>query len=502
MIAFAAEESGKRIIMKEVNIKLNRQIELGTVKRELFSSFVEHIGRAVFGGIYQPDHPTADADGFRKDVIDLVRELNVPYIRYPGGNFVSGYQWKNGIGPKNARPALPDLAWMQMELNAVGVDEFMKWTAKVGAKPIMAVNLGTGTPQEAFELLQYCNGTTGYWAELRKKNGREEPYRIEYWCIGNEMDGEWQIGHKTADEYAKIAKMTAKMMKLYDPTVKLIFCGSSSFEMPTFPAWDETVIETCFEELDYISCHRYYSYDKKKPEGRAEFMGASVDFDRGIRVLEKIIDRAKKRRGSEKHVGIALDEWNVWYMGEGSDLTQLWTVGAAREENIYSALDAVVFASLIGVIVNHAKTVDIACLAQLVNVIAPIYTANDGGAVKQSIFDPFRYASRELTGTVYGLEIDCDRILAGKYGEVPGVTASFVEGETGARLWICNLSEETVSVSLRGQGGYRATSRVVLIGSDEKNTIQSPDCVRSREEPLEDQIIMAPRSWNLVRYSK
>ena len=241
-----------------MNAKITIQLEksVGRATRAHYSSFVEHIGRAVYGGIYQPGHPEADEDGFRRDVMALVSELGVPYVRYPGGNFVSAYCWKNGIGPKEDRPVLPDVAWRQLEPNEVGVDEFVSWCRKVGAEPIMAVNLGTGTPQEAFELLRYCNGTKGYWAELRKKNGHREPYNIKYWCLGNEMDGDWQIGHTSAEEYSKRAKMAAMMMKSYDPAIELILCGSSSFEMSTFPAWDRTVLTECYGLMDFISCHR------------------------------------------------------------------------------------------------------------------------------------------------------------------------------------------------------------------------------------------------------
>ena len=479
--------------MTKTQISVDNQAVIGEVPRELFSSFIEHIGRAIYTGIYQPEHHLADEDGFRTDVISLVKELNVPYVRYPGGNFVSGYNWKNGIGDKAKRPVLPDLAWKQLEPNQVGVDEFITWAEKVGAEPVMAVNMGTGTPQEALELLEYCNGNAGYWADLRKQNGREEPYHIKYWCIGNEMDGEWQIGHISAEEYAQKAKTTARMMKSFDPSVKLIFCGSSDFIMPTFPAWDKCVMNECFDVIDYISAHKYYRYDKTKPEAIADFIRSCKDLDRGLTAVRNAIAEVRAEHNNAKPIYISLDEWNVWYMGEGTDINDVWSVGPRREENIYTSLDATVFASLFSTIINHCDNVKMACVAQLVNVIAPIYTIKDGGAIRQTIFYPYKLLSSLIKGKAFR----CDA--------TDTLQVSFVADEqTGeAVMLVCNLSDKETAVTVKFNDLlYIPYEQIGMKGSPTvKNTAEDPFSAVPFTKTIQatDEIILEGYSWNVFK---
>ena len=226
----------------KARIRLQKDCIISPIDPRVFGSFIEHLGRAVYTGIYEPGHPTADAFGFRGDVEALIRPLHVTQIRYPGGNFLSGYDWRDGIGPKDRRPVRPDMAWSAIEPNQVGTDEFLQWCERIGAQPMMAVNLGTGTPKDAVELLEYCNGDMHtYWADKRRENGREAPYNVKLWCLGNEMDGPWQICSKTATEYGRIACETAKLMKMFDPTIETVACGSSYRTMPTFGTWEEEV---------------------------------------------------------------------------------------------------------------------------------------------------------------------------------------------------------------------------------------------------------------------
>ena len=221
--------------MQTAKITIDPNFRIGEVDPRLYGSFIEHLGRAVYGGIYEPEHPTADDMGFRQDVLDLVRELGVPIIRYPGGNFVSGYDWEDGVGPVEERPRRLDLAWKTVETNRVGTNEFAAWAKRAGAEPMIAVNLGTRGTDAARNLVEYCNHPGGsYWSDLRRSHGAEEPHAVGVWCLGNEMDGPWQIGHKTAAEYGRLAVETAKAMKWVDPSIELVACGSSKAAMPTF----------------------------------------------------------------------------------------------------------------------------------------------------------------------------------------------------------------------------------------------------------------------------
>lgn len=492
--------------MKKTSIKLNENKIIGKAKRQLYSSFIEHIGRAIYGGIYEPDHATADENGFRQDVIELAKSLSVSYIRYPGGNFVSQYNWKDGIGPKEKRPLLPNLAWHQLEPNLVGIDEFLVWCEKVGCEPIVAVNMGTGTPLEACELLQYCNGTVGYWAEERKKNGHEQPYNVKYWCMGNEMDSDLQIGHLTAQQYAEKASLTAQMMKAYDPNIKLVFCGSTSFVLPTFPEWDRTVLRVCFNYLDFISCHRYYQYDKKTGKDKAEFIGAYKNLDNGIKTLKRVIKEICEEKGIDKPIKISMDEWNIWYQGEGNDDTSKWFVETAREEPIYSDFDATVFASLVSTLQNNTDIIEIACLAQLINVIAPIMTKHGAGAVKQTIYYPFYYAANLMIGDVLECEIECPMIDAGTYGMISGGQASVVKTEDGIVLMYTNLTSEELEFSLDNEWAkftpeYQVFSAAV---GNRKNTFDNPNAVVPEKIELSKEnktLVFKPYSWNIIKFS-
>ncbi len=390
----------------------NRQFTKGTVDPRIFSGFIEHLGRAVYTGIYEPEHPTADADGFRSDVIDLVKALDMPLTRYPGGNFVSGYDWKDGIGDPAKRPARLDLAWTALEPNQFGLDEFMKWCVKVNTAPIMAVNLGTGTPKDAGELVEYCNfAGNSYWSDLRKANGHSEPYRIKTWCLGNEMDGHWQTGAKTAEEYGRIAVEAAKIMKWIDPEIELVACGSSSLGMPGFAAWDATVLEHTFDQVDYLSLHAYYGDQNKN---LPEFLAAPDKMSAQIEAIIATCDYVSARKKSDKKINLSFDEYNVWFHSFGEEANSpRWTAARPILEDIYTLADALVVGGLLITLLQHADRVKIACLAQTVNVIAPIMTRPGGGAWKQTIYYPFYYTSRYGRGEILDLR-----------GEVPEYTCA------------------------------------------------------------------------------
>jgi alpha-L-arabinofuranosidase len=296
--------------MTSARITINPGAVVGTVDPRLFGSFVEHLGRAVYGGIYEPGHPLADANGFRTDVVALVKELGVSTIRYPGGNFVSGFKWEDGVGPRESRPRRLDLAWHSTETNEVGMHEFQQWLDLVGGELMLALNLGTRGTAEALELLEYANlrGGTAL-SERRIAHGRRDPFDVRIWCLGNEMDGPWQLGHRSAEDYGKLAAQTARAMKAFDPDLELVVCGSSGSGMPTFLDWERTVLGETYDVVDYISCHAYY--ENKGDLG--SFLASGVDMDRFIRQVTAVADEVKAELGSEKTVDISFDEWNIWY---------------------------------------------------------------------------------------------------------------------------------------------------------------------------------------------
>jgi len=491
-------------------LTIDPAFRVAEVDPRLFGSFVEHLGRCVYTGIYEPAHPTADEAGFRGDVAELVRELGVPVLRYPGGNFVSGYRWEDGIGPVGQRPRRLDLAWRTIEPNYVGTGEFVEWSRAVGAEPMLAVNLGTRGVDAALDLLEYCNHPGGtHWSDLRRRNGSADPYRVPLWCLGNELDGPWQVGHKTATEYARLAAETARAMRRVDPTIELVACGSSGSGMPTFGTWEATVLAEAYDVVDYISLHSYY-----EPRGgdRDTFLASAVEMDRFIDAVVATCDHVRATGRHRKHVNLSFDEWNVWYMSRFTEQDLDWAEAPRLLEDTYSVVDAVVVGSLLISLLRHADRVRIACLAQLVNVIGAIRTEPGGPAWRQSIFHPFALTSRYGRGTVLRVEPRGPSYETPGLGEVPVVDATAVWDEaTGAvTLFAVNRSQHdatTLDVDLRALSEPTVIEHVTLADDDPDavNTATEPNRVTPRrlDVPTVDsglmRVVLPALSWNMLR---
>lgn len=468
--------------MKRAEIIIDKEFIVGETDRRIYGSFIEHLGRAVYEGIYQPESPFADEQGFRKDVLELVKELQVPIVRYPGGNFVSGYKWEDGVGPKELRPKRAELAWQVVESNQFGLNEFADWSKKAGTDIMMAVNLGTRGIREAVELLEYCNKEGGtYYSDLRKQHGYDKPHKIKTWCLGNEMDGPWQIGHKTAEEYGRIASEAGKAMKTLDPEIELVVCGSSHSHMPTFGTWETTVLDHCYDTVDYISMHQYYG----NPENDSRsFLASSVDLDEFISSVTAACDYIKGKKHGKKDIYISLDEWNVWYHShEQDEKLKKWVHAPHQLEDVYNFEDALLVGSMIITILRHADRVKVACLAQLVNVIAPIMTS-DTGAWKQTIYYPYLYGSLYGRGTVLNTIVKSPLYDTKNFGEVPCLDCVVVCNEEKEELVLFAVNKDfeediETDLDLRQFKDYRLKEHIVLHHEDLKaeNTEEHPDRV-------------------------
>ncbi|TCQ05938.1 alpha-N-arabinofuranosidase [Rhizobium sp. PP-F2F-G36] len=460
---------------------------ISEIDPRLYGSFIEHLGRAVYTGIYEPDHPTADGDGMRQDVIDLVKELQVPIVRYPGGNFVSAYNWEDGIGPREERPVRLDLAWHTSESNQVGIHEFADWCETVGTEMMLAVNLGSRGLDEARNFLEYVNHEGGStWSDKRRANGREAPFDVRLWCLGNEMDGPWQIGHKTADEYGRLAHETAKAMRAFDSRLELVVCGSSNAHMPTYPQWEATVLEHTYNEVDHISLHMYF---ENRANDTASYLARSLELDTYIGTVAGVIAYVKSKKRSKKDVYISFDEWNVWYHSKERDKAILeghngWPEAPPLLEDDYNFEDVLQVGCILNTFINRADVVKIACLAQLVNVIAPIMTVPGGPAWRQTIFYPYYYASVYGRGTALKLMVDSPSYTVEDIGKVPYLDVSAVHDATSGHVtfFLVNrhLSEALdLDVGLLEFGALSIVEDQVIAHSDLgiTNTAETPDNV-------------------------
>lgn len=494
----------------KAKIIVNKNFEIGEIDKRIYGSFVEHLGRCVYGGIYEPTHETANAFGFREDVLELVKEIDVPIVRYPGGNFVSGYNWEDGIGDKAKRPKKQDLAWKSIETNEVGIDEFQEWARQANTQINMAVNLGTRGPKEAQNLVEYCNADTDtYYANLRKQNGFIKPFAIKTWCLGNEMDGDWQIGHKTAEEYGRIANESAKLMKWVDPSIELVVCGSSICELKTFGDWELTVLDHTYENVDYISLHQYYDNHKNNA---ADFLGRSVHLNAFIKSVVAMCDTVKAKKHSKKQINLALDEWNIWYHSHGAKVDD-WQTAPPLLEDVYNFEDALLVGCMLMTLQNNCDRVKIACLAQLVNVIAPIMTENGGKAWAQTIFYPYMYASRFGRGKALKCVNECDTYITTDKLTVPFIESSVAVNEERREITVFAVNrslDEDMELSL-DLGGFDTAvikEHIELYHDNLKeiNTKEQQNILpKSREinnvKSSKHNVVLKKHSWNMIRLS-
>jgi len=446
--------------MPAAKLVLDAAFTIAPVPRRLFGSFVEHMGRCVYTGIYEPGHPSADENGLRGDVLALTKEIGPTVVRYPGGNFVSNYLWEDGVGPRDQRPTRLDLAWHSIETNQFGLHEFDDWAKKVDTEVMMAVNLGTRGLREACDLLEYTNHAGGtYWSDKRIANGAKEPFNYKLWCLGNELDGPWQVGHKTAVEYGRLANETGKAMRLIDSEIELVACGSSNSSMPTFGAWESTVLELAYDTVDYISLHAYY---EEKDSDPLTFLASAVNMDSFIEDVVATADAVRARGRHKKRINLSFDEWNVWYIhqfsGDGPKAnSEEWVPNPPLIEDEYNITDAVVVGTFLNSLLRHGDRVTVANQAQLVNVIGLLRSEEGGDAWKQTIAYPFEQMRWLAQGEIVQVVASGDKFDSPTYTDVPYVdtSATYDAANGRAALFVANRSLEesaTLEVDLRGLG--------------------------------------------------
>ena len=460
--------------------------------RRVLGAFLEHLGRAVYTGVYQPGSPLADASGFRTDVVREVKELGVPIIRYPGGNFVSGYNWLDGVGPKAQRPSVLERAWNSIETNQYGTNDFVDWCRLVGAEPLLGMNFGTGTAEMAVAYVEYCNVERGTkWSDLRRSHGYDSPHNVRYWCLGNEMDGPWQIGQMQSREYGRKARDAAQQMRTIDRNLQLIACGSSGTAMPQYLVWDREVLEECFDQVDGISLHAYYGNTPALTgNSTARYLAMNLDMDRQIREVAAVCDYVQGLRRSSKRLWLSFDEWNVWYRARSGD-----AVNGRRQfapkllEEVYNLEDALLVGGFVNTLLRNADRVRVGCLAQLVNVIAPIVTS-DTGVLRQSTWFPYAWALRAARGRVLDLRVDAETYPIRAAGlqpdfarndQVPFVDVVATLDSQNAQAWLLMLNrdldgERELTLDWRDVTPTRVLACETLTGPDLKafNTFEQP----------------------------
>lgn len=506
--------------MDKATYVLDKDYVIGEIDRRLFGSFAEHLGRTVYNGLYEPGHPLADEQGFRGDVIQAVKEAGITLVRYPGGNFASGYDWKDGIGPAEKRPRRRELAWSAIETNRMGTDEFADWSRKAGVEFMGTVNLGTGTIQSAADIVDYCNLESGTeWSDLRRRNGHAAPHGIKLWCLGNEMDGPWQIGTLSPEDYAKKALEAAKMMKWVDPSIELVACGSCCCETPTYPDWDRIILERTYDKIEYLSLHRYYTYSRDRQlfyhvdDDRSDVPFAPVDMEDFLRTVISAADLTKAKLKSRKVVNISFDEWNVIPSSPPPAPREPWKESYPDGEDVFNVFEALVCGGILCSFVHNADRVKIAGQSLLVNVGGMFYTRVGGGLVKNTTFYPFRDVARHARGLALQDRLSCPALATNHHGEVPALktAASFDEATGSLNVFAVNYSPSPVELSmdLRSFGELEGIEHIVLAGERESdvNSFAEPEKVVPRSVRLDAPeggrlaVVLPGASWNTLRFA-
>jgi alpha-N-arabinofuranosidase len=479
-------------------VVINQARYRSVLDRRLLGAFLEHLGRAVYTGVYEPGSPLADAQGYRTDVLSEVKELGVPIMRYPGGNFVSGYHWQDGVGPKDKRPTVLERAWNSLETNQFGTNEFLEWCKRVGTEPLLGFNLGTGTPEEAVAYVEYCNLEKGTrWSDLRRQHGYEQPHKVQYWCLGNEMDGPWQMGRLTAREYGRKARDAARQIRVVDPGTKLIACGSSNTILPTYLEWDREVLEECYDQVDGISLHNYYGNTPALTGGNSSrYLAMNLDMERQIHEIAAVCDYVQGLQKSPKRLWLSFDEWNIWYRARDAAARDgRKTFAPHLLEEVYNLEDALLTGGFLNTLLRQSDRVRVGCLAQIVNVIAPLVT-NSTSVLRQSIYYPYAWALKYARGRVLDLPVETEtypikadglRADFARDDQVPylDVVATIDPADGRVSLFMLNRdleSERELVLAWRDPVPDRVLVCETLTGPDLKafNTFERPGLVAPR----------------------
>jgi alpha-N-arabinofuranosidase len=491
-LGYSQSRGPARVVVNADRIRSN-------LDRRLLGAFLEHLGRAIYTGVYEPGSKLADGKGFRRDVLAEIKGLDVPIMRYPGGNFVSGYNWLDGVGPKNKRPTVLERAWNSLETNQFGTDDFIEWCRLVNTEPLLGFNLGTGTPEMAVAYVEYCNVDKGTkWSDLRRTHGYEQPHNVRYWCLGNEMDGPWQMGHCTAREYGRKARDTARQIRVLDPSLQLIACGSSNTILPTYLVWDREVLEECYDQIDGISLHNYFgNTEQLTGNSSARFLAMNLDMERQIHEIGAVCDYVQGTLKSPKRLWLSFDEWNIWYRARSLPFRDGKRAFAPRLlEEVYNLEDALLVGGFLNSLLRQSARVRIGCLAQIVNVIAPLVT-NETSVLRQTIYYPYAWALKYARGKVLDLQVQSEMYPIKAQGlradfarddQVPflDVVATMDETAKQASLFMMNRDTDTERELLLDWQGITPT-RVQFC-----ETITGPDlkAVNSFEKPA--QVVPRP----------
>lgn len=511
-------QTGRKVARAAINQARYRS----DLDRRLLGAFLEHLGRAVYTGVYEPGSPLADAKGYRKDVIAAVKELGVSITRYPGGNFVSGYHWLDGVGPKDRRPTVLERAWNSLETNQFGTNEFIDWCKLVNTEPLLGFNLGTGSAEDAVAYVEYCNLEKGtQWSELRRQHGYDQPHNVRYWCMGNEMDGPWQMGHMTSREYGRKARDAARQIRVVDPTTKLIACGSSNTILPTYLEWDREVLEECYDQVDGISLHNYYGNTPALTGGStARYLAMNLDMERQIHEIGAVCDYVQGLQKSPKRLWLSFDEWNVWYRARDAQARDGQKKFAPHLlEEVYNLEDALLVGGFLNTLLRQSERVRVGCLAQIVNVIAPLVT-NETSVLRQSIYHPYAWALKYAHGRVLDLPLESEtypikaeglRADFARDDQVPylDVTATFDPADGRASVFMLNRdleAERELVLDWRDPTPVRVLACETLTGPDLKasNTFAQPSLVapRTLDAPRAGSSMtfkLPPRSYSVVQ---
>jgi alpha-N-arabinofuranosidase len=489
--------------------------------RRLLGAFLEHLGRAIYTGVYEPGSKLADGHGFRTDVVSEVKALGVPIMRYPGGNFVSGYNWQDGVGPKDKRPTVLERAWNSLETNQFGTNEFIEWCKLVATEPLLAFNLGTGTVEQGVAYVEYCNVAKGTkWSELRRAHGYDAPHAVRYWCLGNEMDGPWQMGTMTAREYGRKARDAARQIRVIDRELKLIACGSSNTVMPSYLVWDREVLEECYDQVDAISLHNYYGNTPAlSGNDSARYLAMNLDMERQIQEIGAVCDYVQAVKRSPKRLWLSFDEWNVWYRARGGRFANGEGKFAPRLlEEEYNLEDALLVGGFVNTLLRQAERVRLACLAQIVNVIAPLVT-NETSVLRQSIYHPYAWALKYARGRVLELDLESESYPIKAEGlrpdfardaSVPFLDVAATHDPESGQVCLLMLNrdlagERELQVDWHDLTPSRVLACETLTGSDLKaaNSFERPTLVapRALEPPRVGSKMtfkLPPRSYSVV----